>query len=76
MYLVFIRELKGVEMVLSALRATKNIASCDLADGIEKNLHYMEQDGTIMKLSDVPQEISPVEVDRRPNLVPLFKKGN
>lgn len=45
MYLIKVNQLKGVELILKALRNTHCIASHDLADGIEKTLLYVEQDG-------------------------------
>jgi len=45
MYVVFLNQLESVERVIAALRSTGDIGNMDLANGIEANLHYMDEHG-------------------------------
>lgn len=51
MYIVYLNKLEGVELITKALRKTTCIASHDLAAGIERNLHYLDEDGVVRPMS-------------------------
>jgi hypothetical protein len=55
-YIILLNELKGLELVIKALRNTRCIASGDLADGIERNAMYQAPDGKLTKLADMIEE--------------------
>lgn len=45
MYVVFLTQLESVDRVVAALRSSGDIGNMDLANGIENNLHYMDEKG-------------------------------
>jgi hypothetical protein len=58
-YLIRIDNLKGIEMIINALRNTGNIADSDLADGIEKYTLCIDGKEKVTQLKDMVVENKP-----------------
>ena len=52
-YIIILNHFEGVDLIINALRATRNIAAADLADGIEKHTLYQDETGKLTKLMDL-----------------------
>jgi hypothetical protein len=62
MFLIPINELQGIELILKALRGTGCIASSQLADGIEKSLFYVSDEGVMQSCKKQPPLLKVVKV--------------
>ena len=70
MYAIFLNQMQGVELILKALRKQPCIASQELADGIQANLHYSDGKTPFKKLDTSHRRYEP----GKPQLTLL--KGN
>ena len=67
-FAIFINQIEGVDLIIKALRNQQFehgcIASSDLADGIEKNLCIMTEDGG-MKPAQPPADVAADEPEKK-----------
>lgn len=60
-YVIILNRLEGVDLILKALRKTTCIASHDLAEGINKNLQFVGEDGVPRRLDRSHERVEPVK---------------